>query len=128
MNQLLREPGVLLLLLLAAMVVIMLLNRFRSRPFSKTIVLGSWPGSRALSKGVRSLVQVRVRAVSPARVHLARRAEPSWVDAVAVKDLVEPLQRLGFQDAGMYSVEGIDGLQVQGLVKPDLSITAVVLE
>jgi hypothetical protein len=64
----------------------------------------------------------------PAMIHLVGPGGVSWSKPDRVHALADPLPRLGYHDAGQFSVEEIGGLNLWAFVNPSESAYAVVYE
>jgi hypothetical protein len=111
MGLLLQILGVIFLLIILFGVVVLLTIRSKLRGFVKEL--------EGLAKTM---------AVAPSRIHLEKNAEAYWNDPERTFPLIEPLKSLGFEKAGSFHVEEIEGLQLEAWVNPAKSATAVVYE
>ena len=87
-----------------------------------------WKLKRAFSDIKDSLGDLQMPMALPARIHPLRREKLTWADEEAVNKLLQPLWRLGFQDAGSYEIEEMPGVKVRGLARPEETLWAVVYE
>jgi hypothetical protein len=78
----------------------------------------------------RALEHVGQRAMSqqPDRIHLTRETEQDWDDPEAVERLLAPLAAHGFQEAGDFSVDEMEGVLVRFRVQPNQRVVACVCE
>jgi len=76
-----------------------------------------------------ALKDVGQRAVDkqPDSIHLVQKNH-AWKDETAIRNLISPIQTLGFQDAGHYEIPEMPQLVLQFLFKKDESIAAAVYE
>ncbi len=95
------------------------------------LILFAWMVMRAKLRGLAGMAgqfEDMKYAEVPARLHLVKRESVDWKDPDAVRQLVDPLLALGFQDGGLYETQELDYLRLHSLVYPSESVYAVVYE
>jgi hypothetical protein len=83
---------------------------------------------RAVFRRGLEYVGAQAMAQQPDQIHLRPHLEHEWLDEEAVETLAEPLSGHGFQEAGIYAIQEMDGVAVRFLVQPDERIVAAVCE
>jgi len=76
--------------------------------------------------GFRSLA--RNSPPPPSTIDLLPEAEPKWLEAEAVRTDLAAYEALGFARGPAYTVEGIAGVSLIGLVQPDTGVMAVIYQ
>lgn len=112
MGIVLQILGAMFLAVIIAVIVLFLVIRAKARRFLKTL------GDLA----------EQVQTASPARIHLVPMAVNDWDDADAIRAQAEPLPSFGFEKAGDFEVEPVEGLRVEAWVNPAEAVTAVIYE
>jgi hypothetical protein len=64
----------------------------------------------------------------PDRIHLTPGTVDDWEDPEAAEALISPLVPHGFQEAGTYTIEEMDGVAVRFLIQPEQCVVAAVCE
>jgi hypothetical protein len=64
----------------------------------------------------------------PDQIHLTPEPNHSWANDGEVKRLATPLVERGFQEAGVYSVDEMDGVIVRLMVQPEQNVAACIYE
>jgi hypothetical protein len=64
----------------------------------------------------------------PDEIHLEQEPEQVWKDRAEAEELAVPLRRLGFEEAGVYSIQEMEGVVVRLMAHPAQSIAACVYE
>jgi hypothetical protein len=98
--------------------------------FLLILVLGvvAWLVIRArIRRALASLADLQSTLLPP-RIHLYREHDPFWKEKSRVQSLVEPLVALGFEAAGTYGIEEMEGVRLEALVKPEEGVYGAVYE
>lgn len=111
MQLFLQVLGAIFLLLILTVVVAVLAVRAKVRKFVKTL--------EAISKST---------LVNPSRIHLTPLVEPHWNDPAGMETRIDGIEGLGFEKAGDFEVDELDGMLMQAWVNPDESATCVFFE
>jgi hypothetical protein len=83
---------------------------------------------RKVFRGFLQEVGQKAAAEQPDRIHLTSEPDHEWDDGPAVEALAAPLPSLGFQEAGTYSIDEMDGVFVRFLVQPDQQVVTCIYE
>jgi hypothetical protein len=75
-----------------------------------------------------SAVGADALALAPDRIHLTRLEAEPWTDPAALGQLAAPLERAGFEDAGIFAVDEMPGLHVRLLAHRRESLYAALYE
>lgn len=87
-----------------------------------------WKVRRAFSGLVNQISDMQMPMALPARIHAQRRENLTWNDEEAVNKLLQPLWKLGFEDAGFYEIAEMPGVKVRALARPSETLWAVVYD
>lgn len=83
---------------------------------------------RKAFRGLGDALQSMTAAAQPATVHLDRAGSIDWQFDDGIREAAEPMQRLGFHDAGQYTIDEIPGVNLWAFVNPTEAVYAVVYE
>ena len=87
-----------------------------------------WKVRRAFSGLADQLSDMQMPMAMPARIHAQRRENFAWNNEDVVNKLLQPLWKLGFEDAGFYEIAEMPGVKVRALARPSETLWAVVYE
>ncbi len=87
-----------------------------------------WKVRRAFSGLADQLSDMQMPLAMPARIHAQRRENLTWNNEEIVNKLLQPLWKLGFEDAGFYEIAEMPGVKVRALARPSETLWAVVYE
>jgi ankyrin repeat protein len=68
------------------------------------------------------------RVVQPDRIQLVRDDSLSWSDGRRLREIARQLRALGFRLGGTYRIEGMEGVQLAGILHPQQGIGVAVYE
>lgn len=77
---------------------------------------------------IASAIGADALAEQPDRIHLSRCETEPWADPESLGRLAEPLERAGFEDAGIFAVDEMPGLHVRLLAHRRESLYAALYE
>src|SRR5688500_3137166 len=83
---------------------------------------------KTVFRGWLRKVGEQAMAEQPDEIHLEPMSHDAWEDSSAVEALAAPLTRLGFEEAGVFSIREIDGLYVRLMAQPAQSMAACLYE
>jgi hypothetical protein len=85
---------------------------------------------RAKLKSLARTIEEMTRSIAPTPplIHLTPLAGASWSDAKQARELIDGLAECGFEKAGNFEVDEVEGLGLEAWVNPAKAITAVVYD
>src|SRR5881396_2513306 len=106
-----ENPMFLLIGALAALLVV---------PFAWRALVTLWVNSAAKQISKQALAR------QPDHIHLSRCAAREWRGNPAAAEAADLLGSMGFKDAGIYTIDELDGVKVQLLVKAEDDLHAAI--
>ena len=82
---------------------------------------------RTVCRGWLSKVGETAINEQPDEIQLEQESEQIWTDRAEAEELAVPLRRLGFEEAGVYSIQEMEGVVVRLMAHPAQSIAACVV-
>jgi hypothetical protein len=67
--------------------------------------------------GVHTVAEAKPRPRTPPRIHLRRAIAVAWTDAARVTELARAMTDLGFEDAGIYTIQELPVARLQGFAR-----------
>jgi hypothetical protein len=87
-----------------------------------------WKVRKAVSGFAEQISEMQMPIALPARIHAQRREKLVWDDEGTANELLQPLWKLGFEDAGFFEIAEMPGVKVRGLARPSETLWAVLYE